>query len=88
MLLPILLHMKTRSLEAQNCKIKEISEKKQLKILGMKMDSMVIVIFVLTLVIRIWIVVSTEEEVMEAQITKLDVGHVIRLDILLLFVTH
>ena len=47
----------------------------------MKVDLMVIVIFVLTLVIRLWIVDSTEEEVMESQITKLDGGHIIKLDI-------
>ena len=54
----------------------------------MKVDLMVIVIFVLTLVIRLWIVDSTEEEVIEAQITKLDAGHVTKLDILLPLATH
>ena len=56
----MLLDMKTRSLEAQNYNkklvlfLKESLEKKQLKILGMKVDTMVIVIFVLTLVIKLW----------------------------------
>ena len=54
----------------------------------MNVASMVIVIFVLTLVIRLWIVDSTEEEVLEAPITQLNDGHVIKVDILLLFVTH
>ena len=56
------LHMTKNSLEAQNCNkelglyLKESLEKKQLKVPGMKVDSMVIVIFVLTLVIKLWIV--------------------------------
>ena len=54
----------------------------------MKVASMVIVIFVLTLVIRIWIVDSMEEEGLEAPMTKLNAGHVTKLDILLLLVTH
>ena len=42
----------------------------------MKVVSMVIVIFVLTLVIKLWSVDSTEEEVVEGPMTQLDVGHV------------
>ena len=41
------------------------------------MDLMVIVFLVLTLVIRLWIVDSTEEKVVEALITQSDAGHVI-----------
>ena len=52
------------------------------------MDLMVNVIYVLTLVIKLWIVDSMEEEVLEAPMTKLDAGHVTKLDILLLLVTH
>ena len=52
------------------------------------MALMVIVFLVLTLVIRQWIVDSTEEEVLEVSMTKLDAGHVTKLDILLLLVTH
>ena len=54
----------------------------------MKVVSIVIGIFVLTLVIKMWIVDSTEEEVLEAPLTKLDVGHVTKMDILLPPVTH
>ena len=61
---------------------------KQLKIPGMKVDSMVIVIFVLTLVIKLWIVESMEEEVAEGPITQLDVGHVIKLDMFLAHATQ
>ena len=46
----------------------------------MKVALMVIVIFALTLVIRLWIVVSMEEEGLEAQMTQLDVGHAIKSD--------
>ena len=48
-----------------------LKEKKQLQDPGMKVASMVIVIFVLTLVIRLWIV-----EGLEAPMSQLDVGHV------------
>ena len=54
----------------------------------MKVASMVIVIFVLTLVIRIWIVDSMKEEGLEVPMTQLDVGHVIKLDMFLPHVTH
>ena len=54
----------------------------------MKVDLMVIVIFVLTLVIRIWIVDSMEEEGLEAPMNQLDVVHVIKSDMLLPHVTH
>ena len=53
----------------------------------MKVVSMVIVMFVLTLVIKLWIVDSTEE-VVEGPMTQLDVWHVIKLDMLLPHVTH
>ena len=53
----------------------------------MKVDLMVNVIFVLTLVIKLWIVHSIEE-VVEAPITQLDVGHATKLDILMPPVTH
>ena len=49
---------------------------------------MVIVIFVLTLIIRLWIVDSMEEEELEAPMTQLDVGHAIKSDMLLPHVTH
>ena len=49
----------------------------------MKVASMVIVIFVLTLVIRLWIVGSMEEAGLEAPMSQLDVGHVIKSDMLL-----
>ena len=86
--------MTKSSLEAQNCNkelglyLKESLEKKQLKVPGMKVDSMVIVIFVLTLVIKLWIVDSMKEEVVEGPVTQLDVGHVIKLDMLLPHATH
>ena len=54
----------------------------------MKVASMVIVIFILTLVIRLWTVDSMEDEGLEASMTQLDDGHVIKLDILSLLVTH
>ena len=49
---------------------------------------MVIVIFVLTLVIRLWIVDSMEKEGLEAPMTQLDVGHAIKSDMFLPHVTH
>ena len=52
------------------------------------MASMVIVIFVLTLGIRLWIVGSMEGEGLEAPMTQLDVGHAIKSDMLLPHVTH
>ena len=54
----------------------------------MTVASMVIVIFVLTLVIRLWIVDSMEEEGLEAPMSQLDVGHVNKSDMLLPHVTH
>ena len=70
-LLSMHLHMTTKILEVKKC-IKKLGlvlkaslEKKQLqdgtKVPGMKMDLMVIVFLVLTLVIKLWIVDSTEE---------------------------
>ena len=53
----------------------------------MKVASMVIVVFVLNLVIRLWIVDSMEEG-LEAPMTQLGVGHVIKSDMLLPHVTH
>ena len=90
-LLPIHLHMKTRTLEVQGSIkelglfLKESSKKKQLQDPGMKVASMVIVNFVLTLVIRLWIV---EEEGLESPMTQLDAGHAIKSDMLLPHVTH
>ena len=54
----------------------------------MKVVSMVIVILVLTLVIRLWIVGSMEEEGLEAPMTQLDAGHAIKSNMLLPHVTH
>ena len=42
----------------------------------MKVASMVIFIFVVNLVIKLWIVDSMEEEGLEAPMTQLGVGHV------------
>ena len=50
---------------------------------GMKIDLMAIVFHALILVIRPWNVDPMEEEVLEALMTKLGVGHVIILVILL-----
>ena len=86
--------MTTRTLEVQKCNkelgifLKASSENKQLQDPGMKVDSMVIVIFVLTLVIKLWSVESTEEEVVEGPMTQLDARHVIKLDMSLPHVTH
>ena len=84
------LHMTTKMLNVQE-HIKELGPflkgKIQFqdgnKVQGMNMDLMVIVICVLTLVIRLWIVDSMEEEGLEAPMSQLDVGHVINLDMLL-----
>ena len=54
----------------------------------MKLASMVIVIFALTLVIRLWIVDSMEEQGLEFPMTQLDVGHVVKSNMLLPHVTH
>ena len=54
----------------------------------MKVVSMVIVIFVLNLVIKLWSVDSMQEEVVEGPMNQLDVGHVIKWDMLLPHVTH
>ena len=91
------IHMTTRTLEVKKCN-KELGmflqaslENKQLqdgtKVPGMKVDLMVIVIFAPTLVIKQWIADSTKE-VVEVSMTKLNVGHVIKLDMLLPHVTH
>ena len=53
----------------------------------MKVASMVIVIFFLTLVIKLCSVDSMEEEVVGGPMTQSDVGHVIKLDMLLPHVT-
>ena len=52
------------------------------------MAFIVIVSLVLTLVIRLWIVDSTKEEVMEVLMKKLDARHVTKMDILLPPITH
>ena len=56
------------------------------KLKGMKIDLMAIVFLALILVIRLWNVDPMEEEMLEALMTKLGVGHVIILAILLLTV--
>ena len=55
---------------------------------GMLIDLMAIVFHALILVIRLWTVDPMEEEVLEALMTKLGVGHVIILAILLPTVTQ
>ena len=90
------LHMTTKTLEVQECNkdlglfLKASSKKKQLqdgtKVPRMKVDLIVIVFLVLTLVIRLWIVDSMEEEVLE--MTKLEARHVTKLGILLPPITH
>ena len=97
-LLSMHLHITTKTLEVQECSkelglfLKASLEKKQLqdgtKVPGVKMDLMVIVILVLTLVIRLWIVGSMEEEGLEAPMSQLNVGHAIKSDMLLPHVTH
>ena len=89
------LHMTTRTLECNKelgLFLKANSEKKQLqdgtKVPSMKMDLMVIVFLVLTLVIMLRIIDSTEEEVLEIPMTKLDAGHVTKMDILFPPITH
>ena len=77
------LHMTTRMVNVQE-HIKKLNSFLKAKIQlqegnkdqGMNMNSMVIVIFVLNLVIRLWIVDSMGEEGLEAPMTQLDVGHV------------
>ena len=54
----------------------------------MKIDLMAIVFLALILVIRLWNADPMEEEVLEAPMTKLGVGHVITLALLLLTVTQ
>ena len=49
---------------------------------------MVIAMHVVVLVTGLWTAHSVEEEVLEVEVTQLDVGHVTKLDILLLIVTH
>ena len=56
------------------------------KLQGMKIDLMAIVFLALIFVIRLWIVDPMEEEVLEALMTKLGVGHVIVMVILRLTV--
>ena len=55
---------------------------------GMKIILMVIAMHVVVLVTRLWTTHSMEEEVLEVEVTQLDVGHVTKLDILLLTATH
>ena len=49
---------------------------------------MVIVIFVLTLAIKLWIVDSMKEEVVEGSMNQLDDGNLIKLGMFLPHVTH
>ena len=60
--------------------VRSVHQRKQLQDPGMKVASMVIVIFVLTLVIRLWSVGSMEEEGLEVPMSQLDVGHVNKSD--------
>ena len=53
----------------------------------MNIDSMVIATHVMVLITRMWTVHSMEEEVLEVQITQLDVGPVIILAMLLQIAT-
>ena len=55
---------------------------------GMKIILMVIAMHGVVLVTRLWTTHSMEEEVLEVEVTQLDAGHVTKLDILLLTVTH
>ena len=55
---------------------------------GMKIILMVIAMHVVVLATGLWNAHSMEEEVLEVEVTQLDVGHVTKLDILLLIVTH
>ena len=57
-------------------------------ILGMKIILMVISIHVVVLVTRLWTAHSMEEEVLEFEVTQLDAGHVTKMEIFLLTVTH
>ena len=88
------LHMPTKKLKIQKYLTKllplikaiHLKEEGQLqdgaKLQGMKIDLMAIVFLALILVIRLWIVDPIEEEVLEALMTKLGVGHVIIMVIL------
>ena len=55
---------------------------------SMKIILMVFSMHVVVLVTSLWNAHSMEEEVLEVEVTQLDVGHVTKLDILLLIVTH
>ena len=71
--------------------LKESSEKTHLqsgtRYPGMNIDLMVIAIHVMVLVARMWTVHSMEEEVLEVQLTQLDVGLVTILAMLLQIAT-
>ena len=87
--------MRTKNLEDKKC-LKKLalqlkansSEEKQLqdgtKVPGMEMDLTVTLFLVLILVIRLWII----EEVAEDTMTRLYVGHVTELGMLLVTITH
>ena len=95
-LLLMYLHMTTKNLEDQVC-MKELvldlqaNQEKQLQdgiqVKGMKIDLMAIVFLALILVIRLWNVDPMVEEAVEDTMTRLDVGHVTELGMLLLTVT-
>ena len=92
------LHMPTKKLKIQKYLTKllpliktiHLKEEEQLqdgsKHQGMQIDLMAIVFHPLILVIRLWNVDPMEEEVLEALMTRLGVGHVIIMAILLLIV--
>ena len=94
-LLTMHLYMTTKNLEDKKC-LKNLAlhlkanslEEKQLqdgtKVPGMEMDLTVTLFLVLILVIRLWII----EEVVEETMTRLDVGHMTELGMLLLTITH
>ena len=93
------LHMPTKKLKVQEyltkllplikaIHLKEGQLQDGAKHQGMKIDLMAIVFLALILVIRLWNVDPMEEEVLEAPMTKLGVGHVIILAILLPTVTQ
>ena len=57
-------------------------------ILGMRLILMGFYMHVVVFVTRLWTAHSMEEEVLEFEVTQLDAGHVTKLDISLLIVTH
>ena len=57
-------------------------------ILGMRLILMGFYMHVVVFVTRLWTAHSMEEEVLEFEVTQLDVGHVTKLDILKPTITH